>query len=116
MRTVFLHWTLTPYASCVAFGVVLAYVCHNMKLPYKVSSGLVPVFGRKFLTSKWALAVDVLTVFALVGAVSGGLGYGVLQLSQGVNLATGIQPSSAVYISLGIALFAAYMSTGISGL
>lgn len=118
MRTVFLHWTLTPYASCVAFGVVLAYVCHNMKLPYKVSSGLVPVFGRKFLDSKWATAIDVLTVFALVGAVAGGLGYGVLQLSQGVNLASGgsIQPSSMVYILIGLALFVAYMSTGISGL
>lgn len=71
----------------------------------KFSSGLV-LFSAS--SDKWAVDVPV---FALV--VSGGLGAGT-QLSQ-ENLAAGNTTSSAVYI-MGIALFAAYMSTGISGL
>lgn len=116
MRTTFLHWTLTPYASCVVFGVVLAYVIHNMGMPYKVSSMLVPVFGKDFVKSKWATIVDVLTVFALAGAVSGGLGYGIMQLSAGVEIWTGIKSSTLVYLIVGLCLFATYMITGVSGL
>lgn len=85
MRTTFLHWTLTPYASCVVFGVILAYVIHNMKCPYKVSSMLIPIFGKNFVNTKWATVIDVLTSFALCGAVAGGLGYGIMQLSTGLR-------------------------------
>lgn len=116
MRTAFLHWTLTPYASCVAFGVVLAYIIHNMGMPYKVSSMLVPVFGEKFVNSRWATVIDTLTAFALAGAVSGGLGYGILQLSAGVEIWTGIKSSTFIYIAVGLCLFAVYMLTGLSGL
>lgn len=116
MRTSFLHWTLTPYASCVVFGVVLAYVIHNMGMPYKVSSMMVPLCGRKFVKSRWAMVIDVLTVFALAGAVSGGLGYGIMQLSAGLEIWTGIQASTSVYFVIGLLLFAAYMLTGVSGL
>ena len=116
MRTSFLHWTLTPYASCVVFGVVLAYVIHNMGMPYKVSSMLVPVFGKKFVNSKWAGVIDVLTVFALTGAVAGGLGYGIMQLSAGLEIWTGIEANTSIYFIIGAALFACYMLTGVSGL
>lgn len=116
MRTVFLHWTLTPYASCVVIGLVLSYVCYNMRLPYKVSSGLVPIFGRKFLTSKWATAVDIISVIGLIGGVAGGFGYGVLQLSQGLNLTFGIEPNNMVYIIVALVLFTGMMSGEISGL
>lgn len=116
MRTTFLHWTLTPYASCVVFGVVLAYVIHNMGMPYKVSSMMVPAFGKKFLSSKWATVIDVLTTFALAGAVAGGLGYGIMQLSAGVELWTGLESTTTMYLVVGICLFAVYMLTGISGL
>ena len=42
MSTTFLHWTLTPYAIYVTFGVILAYVCGNMRKPFNPSSGFVP--------------------------------------------------------------------------
>lgn len=116
MSKSFLHWTLTPYASCVVFGVILAYVIHNMGCPYKVSSMLVPVFGKKFTDSKWATVIDVLTSFALCGAVAGGLGYGIMQLSTGLEIFTGIPSSTTVYILMGLALFVVYMLTGVTGL
>lgn len=116
MRTTFLHWTLTPYASCVVFGVILAYVIHNMKCPYKVSSMLIPIFGKNFVNTKWATVIDVLTSFALCDAVAGGLGYGIMQLSTGLEIFTGIPKSSTVYIFMGLALFVVYMLTGVTGL
>lgn len=116
MRTTFLHWTLTPYAIYVAFGLILAYVCHNMKKPFNVSSGLVPLLGEKAVGSKLATVVDVLTVFALIGGVAGSLGYGILQLSKGVNLVFGVAPSTLLYVVIALIIFLAYTSTSISGL
>jgi|GEM_PF-67492 Choline-glycine betaine transporter len=116
MAKTFMHWTITPYASCVVFGLVLAYAIHNMGMPYKVSSMLTPVFGRNFVNTKWASFVDVLTTFALAGAVSGGLGYGIMQLSAGVELWTGIDANMFTYFCVGGALFVVYMLTGLTGL
>lgn len=116
MRTTFLHWTLTPYAIYVAFGIVMAYVIYNMRKPFNVSSALVPLMGDKVLGSKFGTTVDVLTVFALVGGVAGSLGYGILQLGSGVDLVFGIEPSVLLYVAITVAIFLAYTATSISGL
>lgn len=116
MRTTFLHWTLTPYAIYVAFGIVMAYVIHNMRKPFNVSSGLVPLFGEKVINSKLGGVVDVLTVFALVGGVAGSLGYGILQLGSGVHMVFGIEPTVFVYTIIAVVIFVAYTATSISGL
>ena len=116
MRTTFMHWTLTPYAIYVAFGLVLAYVIHNMRKPYNVSSGLIPVVGEKLAKGKLGTFVDMLTCFALIGGVAGSLGYGILQLSTGMDLVFGIEPTKFVYFIVAVAIFAAYTSTAISGL
>lgn len=116
MRTTFLHWTLTPYAIYVAFGIVMAYVIHNMRKPFNVSSGLVPMFGDKVVNSKLGGVVDVLTVFALVGGVAGSLGYGILQLGSGVSVVFGIDTNVLVYTLIAVAIFLAYTATSISGL
>ncbi len=116
MRTTFLHWTLTPYAIYVAFGIVMAYVIHNMRKPFNVSSGLVPMFGDKVVNSKLGGVVDVLTVFALVGGVAGSLGYGILQLGSGVSVVFGIDTNVLVYTLIAVVIFLAYTATSISGL
>ncbi len=116
MRTTFLHWTLTPYAIYVAFGIVMAYVILNMKKPFNVGSSLVPMFGSKVLNSKFAGFVDVLTVFALVGGVAGSLGYGILQLGSGASVVFGIETNTFIYIAIAFAIFVAYTATSISGL
>ncbi len=116
MRTCFMHWGFTPYASCVVMGVILSYACLNMKTPFKASSSLVPIFGRKVLDSWWADAFDALSAFALTGAVAGGLGYGMLQLSQGVNGFLGIKPSTGVYVVLILFMFVCYNLSALSGL
>lgn len=116
MRTCFMHWGITPYASCVVMGVVLSYVILNKKAPFKASSSLVPIFGKKVLDSKWADGFDALSAFALTGAVAGGLGYGMLQLSQGVYGFAGINPSTGMYIALIAFMFICYNLSALSGL
>ena len=116
MRTCFLHWGLTPYASCVVMGIVLSYTCLNMKTPFKSSSSLVPIFGKKVLDSKMADWFDALCAFALTGAVAGGLGYGMMQLSQGIYGFLGIKPNTGVYVALILFMFFCYNASALSGL
>lgn len=116
MKTTFLHWTLTPYAIYVAFGVVMAYVIYNKRKPYNVSSALVPMFGEKILHSKFGTVVDVLTVFALVGGVAGSLGYGILQLGSGISTVFHVEQTVLLSCTIAFAIFVAYTATSISGL
>jgi choline-glycine betaine transporter len=116
MRTCFMHWGITPYASCVVMGVILSYTCLNMRTPFKASSSLVPIFGKKILDSKWADAFDALSAFALTGAVAGGLGYGTMQLSQGIHGFLGIKPGNGVYIAIIAFMFLCFNASALSGL
>ena len=90
----FLQWGFTPYASCVIMGVILSYAILNMHAPFKASSCLVPMFGRKVVDSGWCDVFDAISAFALTGAVAGGLGYGAMQLSAGVKAFAGIKPDA----------------------
>ena len=116
MRTTYLHWTIVPYAIYVTFGLILAYVCYNMRQPFNVSSGFVPLMGEKATKGKFATVVDVLTVFALVGGIAGTLGYGILQLSKGLEVVFDIKSTAYVCIIITAVIMVAYLSTSISGL
>lgn len=112
----FLQWGLTAYACCVIMGVVLSYAILNMGAPFKSSSCLVPIFGKRVLKSRWCDAFDAIAAFALTGAVAGGLGFGAMQLSAGVKAFAGIQPSMMMYIAVIIVMFFCYNASAISGL
>lgn len=84
-----LQWGLTPYATCVVTGVILAYLILNKKAPFRTSTLLIPIFGENVVKSKWANAFDAWSAFALTAAVAGGLGYGAMQLSTAVDAFAG---------------------------
>jgi len=118
MRTTFMHWTFTPYAIYVTFGLILAYVIHNLKKPFKVSSGLDLLLGKR-VVEKWKVGkiVDVLVLFALVGGVAGSFGYGMRQLTKGSNILFGTPENSAVIMIVVTALiFAVYLISSLTGL
>ena len=116
MSTTFLHWTLTPYAIYITFGVILAYVCGNMRKPFNPSSGFVPLIGDRALSRKFGDIVDTFSIFALAGGIAGSLGYGILQLSRGVDIIFGIPSSTFIYCLVAAAIVAFYTLTCISGL
>lgn len=112
----FMHWGLTPYASCVVMGVILSYAILNMNAPFRASSCLVPIFGKDVANSHWGDAFDAISAFALTGAVAGGLGYGTMQLSAGVEAFAGYKPSLTIYSCVIVFMFLCYNASAISGL
>ncbi len=116
MRTSFLHWSFTPYAVYIIFAIVVAYAFYNMKKPYNISSGFVPLLGEKALGGKVSSIIDTLTIFAITGGVAGSLGYGIMQIGGGMKVVFGIAPSPMVYVVIAGVIIAAYTISSISGL
>lgn len=116
MRTTFLHWAFTPYAGYMVFGVILAFVCYNLKLPYNVSSGFYLLMGKKAFNPGFSALVDTLTAFALVGGVAGSLGWGLLQLNIGIETVFGIEGTAFTTSIICAVIVFSYVSTSVSGL
>ena len=110
-----LHWAFTPYALYTAFGIVVAYAVYNLRKEYSSSSALYPLLGEK-LGPKGKAVVDVVCLFAIVGGVSGSLGYGLLQLGSGLEHLYGIDTGLVSWTVIAIIITILYTASSISGL
>jgi len=97
MVSTFFHWGFHAWAVYAVVGLVLAYFGFRYGLPLTLRSGLYPIFKER-IHGPIGHAVDV---FALVGAVFGiatTLGYGVQQLSAGLQRLTGWDTSGQGFL------------------
>lgn len=83
LSTMFLHWTLTPYAIYTVGGLLFALGFYNHRQPFSLSTLLAPVFGERVHTHG-GVAVDAVCLFALVAGMAAALGAGSLALQGGV--------------------------------
>ncbi len=118
LKTSFHHWTITPYALYLVFGLGIAYAVYNKNQDMAVSSCLYPLLGEKGL-KKYGGIVDAITLFAIAGGVAHSLGLGVLQLSNGVAYISGI-PSLAsnqlVWIAIIVIIIGSYTLSSYTGI
>ncbi|MDB1087092.1 BCCT family transporter [Streptomyces sp. ACA25] len=108
MSHTFMHWGLHPWAIYVVVGLAIAYAVHRRGRPVSIRWALEPLFGDRV---KGAVG-DVIDVIALIGTVFGvatSLGFGVLQISAGMDALGWVDdPGTAVQVALiiGITLLA----------
>ncbi len=62
MRTVFLHWTFTPYSLYILFAIPIALAIYNYNQPFRVSSGLYFLIGDKCKGWIGKLLVSIQTI------------------------------------------------------
>lgn len=112
----YMHWSFAPYATYAIFGVTIAYAYYNLKKDFSVSSGFAPLLGEK-ADKKWFKGfIDTLTVFALAGGVAGSLGYGLLQISSGLNTVFGFPQEPIVFIVICAVIVIIYNISSVSGI
>ena len=68
LRTVFLHWGLHPYAIYTSFGLGVAYLYHNKKHAFRVSTALYPVLGDR-VNGLVGNLIDALCIFSIVAGI-----------------------------------------------
>lgn len=110
-----LHWAWTPYALYTAFGVVVAYAIYNLRKSYTSSSAMYPLLGER-MGNRTRTVVDIICLFAILGGVSGSMGYGLMQLGSGIEYLYNIKTGLIVWSALAVIITIIYTATSVSGL
>ena len=115
MSTMFLHWTLTPYAIYTVAALAFALVYYNRGEPFSLSSLFVPLIGRH-AHGLVGTGIDIICLFALVAGMAASLGAGVLALSGGVEGMTGLTGGTSLRWLIAAAIVATFVGSAALGL
>lgn len=100
MGRTFLHWGLHAWAIYIIVGLGVAYAVHRRKLPVSIRYALKPLLGDR--AEGWI--GDLIDIVAIVGTLFGvatSLGFGVAQVSAGLNF-IGIVDSSGAWLQVAL--------------
>ncbi|MGB0165520.1 MAG: BCCT family transporter, partial [Luteibaculum sp.] len=115
MSTMYLHWTLIPYSIYTLAAVVFAIAFYNLKQPFRVSSMLYPLLGKRAY-GPIGILVDSLCLFALVAGMAASLGAGILSISGGLEALIGYPQNSMGYALVGSSIALVFIISAVSGL
>ncbi len=115
MSTIFVHWTITPYAIYTVAALAFALAFHNLKLPFSIGSMLRPLLGR-WVDGIGGQVVDGLALFSVVLGMSATLTSGLLVIGDGMESVLGIEKSAAGYAMIAIAIIGSAIISAASGL
>jgi len=89
MKYTFLHWGLHPWGVYALVGLSLAYFTYTRGLPLSIRSVFYPFLGDK-IHGSLGDAIDIFAVLATLFGLATSLGFGVEQISAGLNYVFGI--------------------------
>ena len=111
IATVYLHWTVTPYAIASIVGLMFAFAYYNMAAPFSLSAPLVPLVGRQGAAAV-APVIDAVCLYALIAGLAAALAGGSLILAGGIHHVCGIDgPPTPLLLGL---IIAAIMITSVA--
>lgn len=112
----YLHWSFAPYATYAIFGVAIAFAFYNLGSSFSVSAGFAPLMKEKAEKTWFRGIIDALTAFAITGGCAGSLGYGLLQISSGLNSLFGIPKENITYIAICILIVITFTISSVTGM
>lgn len=115
MSTMFMHWTITPYALYTLAGLVFAISYYNRKQPYSLGALLHPLMGEKS-TGAVGKVIDVISLYGLVAGMAASLGTGMLSITGGLDRTLGIPQSTLMIGLVGITIVATFIISSATGL
>lgn len=115
MSTMFMHWTLTPYAIYTIMGLFFALCYYNLKQPFSLGSLLFPVFGQRAHGVMGKLT-DIICLFALVAGMAASLGSGIMTISGGLQKLFEIPNNALTYGIVGLFIVLSFCLSAASGL
>lgn len=114
ISSLFLHWSLTPYAIYTVPAIVFALTYYNAKKPFSLSAPLTPLFGDRLSKTSGEI-IDSICLFALVAGMSASLGTGVLTLSGGIRELTQVDNSVWLLGGILLAIVGAFVVAAVTG-
>ena len=114
LSSMFMHWTITPYAIYTVPALAFALAHFNLGRPYSLSGPLSIVFGRA-ATGRAGALIDAVGLYALVAGVAASLGAGVMTLSGGLEASLGLPDSVWLRFAITAAIVLVFVVSSISG-
>jgi choline/glycine/proline betaine transport protein len=99
----YLHWGIHAWAIYVAVGLALAYAIHRRNRPVSIRWALEPLLGSR-VKGRIGDAIDIAAIIGTVFGVATSLGFGVLQISAGLEHTDIADSSRALQVILIIAI------------
>ena len=115
ISSLFMHWSLTPYAIYSVPALAFALAHYNLGKGFSLYSPISLVFGQP--SNDWVPAiVDALAVFALVAGLAASLGVGILSISSGVAVTFDIAQSPVLLGLVAFSIISVFTLSSVSGL
>ncbi|MDD3217755.1 MAG: BCCT family transporter [Lachnospiraceae bacterium] len=115
LSTCYLHWGVSEYAYYCVAGIVIGVAVYNLKLPYRISSCLYPLIGKRAMGAVGTV-IDILCVFGLAGGVSASLCEGALQIGAGIGILQNVTPGKVMWIIILIAVVITFILSSYTGI
>mgnify|MGYP001796022689 CR=1 FL=1 len=113
--TLFMNWTISPYAIYTVAALTFALAYHNLGKPYSVSGPFVALIGRP-LPAPIASVLDAAILLALIMGMAASLGAGMLLLSGGIANLTGLSSGPVLLAVVAAAIGAVVLISSLTGL
>ncbi|WP_432560162.1 BCCT family transporter [Granulicoccus sp. GXG6511] len=84
MTTTFLHWGLHAWSIYIIVGLGVAYAVHRRGRPVSIRWALEPLLGDR-VKGIWGDVIDVVAIVGTLFGVATSLGFGVAQISAGLD-------------------------------
>ncbi len=115
MESTFLHWGLHAWGIYALVALALAFFAFNKKLPLAIRSVFYPLLGKR-IHGPIGIIIDVLAVVATLFGLATSLGFGVQQVSAGLDHVFGMNDSVRLQVILIIVITLGATGSVVSGL
>jgi len=115
MATLYMHWSITPYAIYTIPGLTFALCYYNLKKPFSLSSPI-SVLTRRPVPRLASQLLDGMALLALAFGLSASLGAGILSISGGIDRVSPLTAGTILTGAVAILIVAAFFLSSISGL
>lgn len=116
METMFLHWTIVPYAMYTVPAVVFAFMYYNAKKPFSIASEVAPLLGDYVYRPRVMQVIDAITLFSIGAGMAGSVAQAFMNISGGIAKVTGTESNPRLWLWVGIVVGAVTIATSISGI
>ncbi len=117
LSTLFLHWTLTPYAIYTVPTILFAIMFYNANAAFSLSAFFRPFFpSNRSIPKPFSNTIDALCLYSLFAGMTAALSAGILTMTGGVTAITGIESSPLLNGVVCAAIVGAFAASAISGL
>lgn len=114
MTTMFLHWTITPYAIYSVPALMFAIAVYNRRKAFSFSScvsEVLPWADRPLHSA----VIDSMCVFAIVMGMIASLGQGILSVAGGISEISGKESGRTIWVLAGVLIAVIFTVSACSG-